>query len=306
MGRVVVVGSINMDIVATAARLPAPGETVAGDDLRRFPGGKGANQAVAAARAGAPTAMVGAVGADAAGAELAAFLAAAGVDTTAVDVVSGVTSGTAVIVVDADGENVIVVIPGANAYLAPSDVDRAHVAPGDVVVVQFEVPPATVVAALRHARAHGATTILNPAPFREIDADLAALVDVLVLNEHELATASGCALTVTSSTAALGVAVAQLPRPLGATTVVTLGARGAVAFTADRAFEVPGIATAAVDATGAGDCFVGVLAARIAAGDPLDQALARANTAAAICVERPGAGPSMPTAAEIEARALDA
>ena len=164
MAKVIVTGSINMDIVVSTARFPQPGETVAGSELQFFPGGKGANQSVAAARVGAETVFIGAVGDDRFAAELRSFLAGSGVDASSVRAIAGVPTGVALIVVDAEGENSIVVVAGANGRVEAADAERAVINRGDVAVAQLEVPMATTVAALAHARAHGATTVLNAAP----------------------------------------------------------------------------------------------------------------------------------------------
>src|SRR5215475_6984608 len=186
MGRVVVAGSINMDVVATAERHPQVGETVAGSAVLYFPGGKGANQAVAAAKLGATTVLIGCLGKDAFGAELKAFLQAQRVDLQWVSETAGAHTGTAIITL-ANADNTIVVIPGANGMVSADQVARPALIKGDVAVSQFEIPLPAVAAFFGRARANGATTILNPAPARPCDQDLLDLVDILVLNETELA-----------------------------------------------------------------------------------------------------------------------
>jgi ribokinase len=290
MGDVVVVGSVNVDIAVVAARHPLPGETVVGSDVRQCTGGKGANQAIAAARAGASARLVAAVGDDAGGEEAVGLLAGSGVDTGAVLRRPGTPTGTALIVVAADGENTIVVVAGANGSLTPADVAAVPVTAGDVVLAQCETPLDTTAALFERARAAGARCILNPAPALLAAIDLLGLVDVVVLNETELALLGG-------STDDLG-GLRRLG--LSGTAVLTLGARGALALDADdRVLRVPGHVVEVVDTTGAGDCFVGSLAADLAAGRPLDAALTYANAAAARCVTRPGAAPSMPRRAEV-------
>ena len=185
MTRVFVAGSINMDVVATAERHPRVGETVFGKDVLYFPGGKGANQAVAAAKLGAATALIGRLGKDAFGAELRTFLAGQGVDLSWVRETDGAHTGTAIITL-ADADNTIVVVPGANGLVTPEDVAAVPLAKGDVAVSQFEIPLPAISAFFARARAAGATTILNPAPAREFGKDLLDLVDMLVLNETEL------------------------------------------------------------------------------------------------------------------------
>src|SRR3984893_14480630 len=193
MGRVFVAGSINMDVVATADRHPRVGETVAGTAVRYFPGGKGANQAVAAAKLGAPTTLIGRLGTDAFGGELRAFLAAQGIDLTFVQETAEAHTGTAVITI-ANADNTIVVIPGANALVSAEDVASPALARGDIAVSQFEIPQPTVVAFFQRAAAAGATTILNPAPASKFGRELLDLVDILVLNETELGLLAGLEL----------------------------------------------------------------------------------------------------------------
>ena len=300
MGRVVVAGSINMDVVATAERHPRIGETVAGHSVMYFPGGKGANQAVSAAKLGAPTSLIGRLGRDAFGEQLRAFLASQGIDLTAVKDSAGAATGTALITL-AKADNTIVVIPGANAEVSHEDVAQVALTASDVAVSQFEIPQATIVAFFRQARAAGATTILNPAPASAFDSALFALIDVLVLNETELGFLTGIALGDTPTLPQVSDAVRALDPRDDQTVCVTLGARGAVAVTGSKARLVEGRAVTAVDTTGAGDCFVGALAARLSQGAPIADAIGYANIAASISVQRMGAGPSMPTAEEVGA-----
>ena len=185
MGRVFVAGSVNMDVVATADRHPRVGETVAGKAVLYFPGGKGANQAVAAAKLGAPTTLIGRLGADAFGQELRTFLAAQDVDLGFVKTTAEAHTGTAIITV-ANADNTIVVVPGANALVSAEDVAAPVLANGDVAVSQFEIPLPAIIAFFKRARTAGATTILNPAPAMQFDTELLDLVDVLILNETEL------------------------------------------------------------------------------------------------------------------------
>jgi ribokinase len=293
--RVVVAGSINMDIVAIAGAHPLAGETVLGSELAFHPGGKGANQAVAAARAGAEARMIGRVGDDAFGRELEAFLAANGVGVASVVREPGAASGAALIVVDAAGENRIVVVPGANAMLSPEDVAGAELRPGDVAVAQLEIPSETVEAFFGHAREAGATTVLNPSPAGACPPNLLGLADLIVLNRVELAT-----LAASDPTGD----VEGPARSLGAAVVVTLGSDGVVAFADGATYRYDGRRAAVVDTTGAGDVFVGALAASLSRGERIDQALPFANAAAALSVQRPGAGPAIPTRREIEVELL--
>ncbi|WP_315779547.1 ribokinase [Bradyrhizobium sp. SZCCHNPS1003] len=300
MGRIVVAGSINMDVVAAAERHPRIGETVAGRSVMYFPGGKGANQAVAAAKLGAPTALIGRLGRDAFGEQLRAFLTAQGIDLTAVKDSASASTGTAIITL-AKADNTIVVISGANAEVSADDVAQVSLGSGDVAVSQFEIPQATIIAFFQRAKSAGATTILNPAPASAFDSTLFALVDVLVLNETELSFLAGIELGNAPTPQQVNEAVRALEPRDDQTVCVTLGARGAVAVSGAEARLVEGRAVKAVDTTGAGDCFVGALAARLSQGAAIADAIGYANIAASISVQRMGAGPSMPTAEEVRA-----
>ena len=300
MGRVFVAGSINMDVVATATRHPKAGETVAGQAVHYFPGGKGTNQAVAAAKLGASTALIGRLGTDAFGQQLRTFLAAQGVDLALVKDAAGTHSGTAIITI-ANADNTIVVVPGANALVSAEDVAAPVLAKGDVAVSQFEIPQATIAAFFKRARAAGATTILNPAPAIACNPELLELVDIMILNETELGFLTGTALADTDEPALFIEAARRLPAASGKTICVTLGKRGVLALVGGAPSLIAGRAVKAVDTTGAGDCFVGALAAQLANGKAIHDALEYANAAASICVQRMGAAPSMPTAAEVAA-----
>jgi len=298
MGRVFVAGSINMDVVATADRHPRIGETVTGDAVLYFPGGKGANQAVAAAKLGAPTTLIGRLGRDAFGDELKAFLAAQGVDLTFLQQTSEAHTGTALITI-ANADNTIVVVPGANALVSAADVAAPAFAKGDIAVSQFEIPLHTISGFFERARAVGATTILNPAPAIEAERELLDLVDILILNETELGLLAKTELFDTDDPARFIEAARSLQTSQDKTVCVTLGWRGALALIDGRPLIIPGRAVKAIDTTGAGDCFVGAVAAQLAAGKSIADALHYANAAASICVQRMGAAPSMPTAAEV-------
>ncbi len=289
---VVVVGSANLDVVARVPRIPGPGETLLATSISRGAGGKGANQAVAAARAGgAPTSFVGQLGDDGDGAFLRDSLAGSGVRT---DVVadSAEPTGTALISVSDDGENAIVVVGGANAdFTALTQAQRERIASADVVVAQLEIPMPVVHAAAR-ARRDGARFVLNAAPSAPLPPELLAEVDVLVVNEHEAIDVAGV-----GDVAAAIDAVA----PLVGALVVTLGARGCLVVEGDARTEIAAPVVRAVDTTGAGDTFCGVLAARLAAGDDLAAAARHGVVAGALAVQRPGAQESVPTAAEVAA-----
>jgi len=284
---IAVVGSINLDLVVAVERHPTPGETVVGGDCRQYPGGKGANQAVAAARLGAKVAMVGRVGADAQGAWLRDGLWTEGVQVEHVREDRQAPTGVAMIAVDARGENTIVVSPGANARVDARDVAAARevVSGAEVVLVQHEVPPEAVAAAIATA---GGTVVLNPAPAR----GLAAPVDVLVPNRGELETLAGGRgdpVTLARSIAAAGAVV------------VTLGAEGAVVVEGDRAERVRAPQVEAVDSTGAGDAFCGALAEAMAGGATVVEAARWAVRVAAVSVTRPGAQGGLPRREDVPA-----
>jgi ribokinase len=298
MGRVFVAGSINMDVVATAVRHPRVGETVAGDAVHYFPGGKGANQAVAAAKLGTPTTLIGRLGADAFGQQLRAFLTTQGVDLAFVKDTAGADTGTAIITI-ANADNTIVVVPGANALVTPEDVAAPVLAENDIAVSQFEIPLPTISAFFKRARAAGATTILNPAPATMFGPELLDLVDILILNETELGFLTNTELQATDDSARFIEAARSLPSGPNGIICVTLGERGVLALIGGEASMITGRSVTAVDTTGAGDCFVGTLAAQLAGGTSIRDALTYANAAASICVQRMGAAPSMPTAAEV-------
>jgi ribokinase len=293
-GRVVVVGSANVDLAVDVPRHPASGETILGGDLRRSPGGKGANQAVAAARAGgADTTFVGALGRDDAVLE---SLRGAGVRTDVVERVDAPT-GTALITVSPDGENAIVVAPGANSRARVQAVQAERVAGADVVLAQLEIPLDTVVAAARARRA-GALFVLNAAPSRELPGEVWEQLDVLVVNEHEAAD-----LAVGSSSAepeALATALlARVPA-----VVITLGVEGSLVAVRDAgAVHVPAARVTAVDTTGAGDTYCGVLAAALAGSAGLVDAARLAGAAGALAVTRAGAQDSVPAADDVVALA---
>jgi ribokinase len=300
MGRVFVAGSINMDVVATADRHPQVGETVAGREVFYFPGGKGANQAVAAAKLGAPTTLIGRVGTDAFGRDLRTFLAAQGIDLAFVRDTPEAHTGTAIITV-ANADNTIVVVPGANALVTTADVAASSLARGDVAVSQFEIPLPAIGAFFKRARAAGATMILNPAPALPFDRKLLDLVDILILNESELGFLARTELRDTDDHTRFLEAARLLQAGTGKIICVTLGKRGVVALVDGEPVVISGRVVETVDTTGAGDCFVGAVAAQLASGKPIRDAFETANIAASICVQRMGAAPSMPTAAEVSA-----
>ncbi len=283
---VAVVGSVNLDLVATTERLPRPGETVSGSGYAEHAGGKGLNQAVAAARSGASVVLIAAVGDDAAGRHLRALAASEGIDVSNLAVVDAPT-GRAMILVDEHAENSIVVVPGANARMRADSVPQAR-----VVVAQLEVPIDQVIIAFRHARRAGATTLLNPAPASALPDDLVQLCDIVVPNEHEADVIGG---------------VASLLRRGVSAVVTTLGGAGvavsAQVGTAVETWTEPAVAVTPIDTTGAGDAFCGALAARLAAGDELRDAVRYAAGAGALATTVAGAVPSLPHADAVQALA---
>ena len=287
------VGSINVDLVVTARHLPRPGETVLGGRFDRHFGGKGANQAVAAARAGASVAMVGAVGRDSHGEESLRALSAEGIDVSRVRQVAAPT-GVAIIAVGAGGENQIVVASGANAEVSVEDAALRDMPDGPgVLLTCLEIPMPSVVAAVEAAARIGLRSVINPAPAARLPAGVLSLGPILTPNRDELLALSG-ATEVEGSLGALAAAGASA-------VVVTLGAAGALLADGVRRITVAGLRGAVVDATGAGDTFSGVLAAWLAEGHDLDEAVVAANAAAGLSVMQPGARGGMPTRAEIEA-----
>jgi ribokinase len=299
-GHLVVVGSLNMDLVVRSPRHPEPGETIIGGEFRTIPGGKGANQAVAAARLGAQVEMVGRVGADGFGNDLLANLHAVGVDTTHVKQDSEASSGVALIVVDAKGQNTIVVASGANMGLTEEDVNAAASAfeGAAAILLQLESPLPVVACAASLARERGVHVILNPAPARLLDADMLALVDYLIPNESEATLLTG--IKVRDSRSRKRAAGKLLKQGVGAV-ILTLGDRGALLVNGDGAIRVPAFRVKAVDTTAAGDAFVGAFGVALAEGQSPVEAMRFASAAAAISVTREGAQPSMPTRAEVEA-----
>ena len=293
---IVVVGSANLDLVVDVDRVPLVGETVMGGDLRRIAGGKGANQAVAAARLGRRVAMIGRVGDDEGGSILREALDRDGIDTTALISTADTPNGVALIAVGADGDNAIVVSPGANARLTPADVEAAAamLAGAAVTLLQLEVPLATVTAA---ARASAGTVVLNPAPApdRPLPPELLAAVNVLVPNQTELATLTGHDGAVDVETA-VGLA-RSLAVPA---VVVTLGPGGALVVTADEATHVHAPVVTPVDTTAAGDSFCAALADGLVGGATIVDAARWAVRVGAATTLRPGAQPSLPTPTEVD------
>jgi ribokinase len=289
-----------MDLVTRAPRLPRGGETLIGESFCTIPGGKGANQAVAAARLGAKVSMVGCVGSDAYGQQLRGALLAEGIDCQSVSVVAG-SSGVALIVVDDNSQNAIVIVAGANGVLTPDVLDRFDevLRGADVIICQLEVPDATVGHALKRGRELGKTVILNPAPAsRPLPADWYACIDYLIPNESEAAVLSGLAVDSLETAEA---AATQLLAAGAGKVIVTLGAQGLM-FANGASFQhFPAPLVKAVDTTAAGDTFVGGFAAALADGKSEVEAIRFGQVAAALSVTRAGAQPSIPTLLEVQA-----
>lgn len=294
---IVVFGSVNVDLVVAVARLPRPGETVLGGDLVTLPGGKGANQAVAARRAGASVALVGAVGTDAFAALALRHAEAVGVDLTGVRPQADRPTGTALIAVAPDGISTIVVSPGANAALAADMVPAGLLRPGTTLLLQREVPDAACFAVARRAVEAGARVILNNAPYAALPAGAVATIDVAVVNRSEMLQLG----------AAFGLAAAEpidlaraVSRHAGKTVVLTLGDAGAVLFDAGAGWRVGALPVDVVDTTGAGDAFLGAFAAGLDAGLPMPEAFARGAVAGSLACTALGAQTAAPGSAAID------
>lgn len=292
--KIVVVGSLNMDLVVGAPHIPRPGETLLGSDFDTVPGGKGANQAVAAARLGAQVHMVGCVGDDAYGETQRQGLEAEGINTSTIQTAAGAHTGVALITVADSGENTIVVSSGANWELNADDIAAAEavIAAADMVLLQLEVPPAVVEAAAATAHAHNVPVLLNPAPARELPAALLRQITYLIPNESEAALLSGQDV---DNLGGVDEAAHALRRQGPEAVVVTLGARGAYLSTAEETEHLAAFPVDVRDTTAAGDAFVAAFAVAVASGRRLPEAVRFANVAGALAATRPGAQPSLPT-----------
>ena len=297
MSEVVVFGSINMDVVTACERHPRIGETVLGKSVAFHPGGKGANQAIAAARCGGKSLLVGSVGADDFGRQMLAHLEANGVETSGVTIARDISTGIAVITVAGQGDNTIVVTPGANAR-AEAPARLPHIANRTVVLAQLETPITEIARFFTMVRSAGGTTILNPSPHQSLPKRLVCDTSILVLNAHEFAELTARAELEAPQELMAFLELADLPVPC---CIITLGPAGFILAERGRpAIHIDGHKVEALDTTGAGDCFAGWLAAELAAGHGLEEAARRANAAAAISVTRAGAGSSIPTLLEVE------
>lgn len=298
MSKVIVAGSINMDIVVTTKRHPEAGETVFGTDLKYFPGGKGANQAVSAAKLGAETVLLGKVGNDAFGEELINFLKEQNINTRVSK--EEASTGTALITIAEETvDNTIVVIPGANFKLTEKDIVNINIEKDDILVSQFEIPLETIIAFFKKGREIETTNIFNPAPAQAIPDELLGLIDILILNETELSFLSGVTIDPANEES-ISTAVAKIQNDV-MKVVVTLGEKGVMAFENDEIITIEGRKVKAVDTTGAGDCFVGAIAVALAQDKSFSDSLKFANIAASLSVTKQGAGPSMPSLEEVTA-----
>ncbi|MCB9992705.1 MAG: ribokinase [Hyphomicrobiaceae bacterium] len=296
MAQILVFGSINLDLIATTVRLPAPGETVRGSGFATAPGGKGANQALAACRAGAAVSMCGAVGGDDFANQALALLQAGGVDLERVRRVEGPT-GIAIILVDGNGENVITIIAGANGTLSAADAEvmLSGLADGDLLVCQEEIPADAVAAALDLARGRGARSMLNIAPVIPETSQLAAKADIIVANETEFARLLERDIAIE----AIPDAASAFARQENKWIAVTLGADGAVLATPKALHRAPSLAITPIDTVGAGDTFCGYLATALLEARPVDEALGIATVAGALACLKPGAQPAIPMRAAV-------
>jgi ribokinase len=293
-GHIVVVGSLNMDLVVRAPRLPEPGETILGSDFHNFPGGKGANQAVAAARLGGKVNMIGRVGKDSFGDSLFEEVNSEGIETKYILRDPKEATGVALITVDETGQNTIVVSSGANSRLTPIDVANAEEAFADaaVLLLQLESPLSAVARAIELAKHHGVKVVLNPAPAQMLQTKLLTQVDYLIPNQTELALLAGVEGTDTAVSCLRGLGVTRL--------IVTLGDQGVLVIEKNKEIQLQGYAVEVVDTTAAGDAFVGAFAVALTEGKSALEAAEFGNAAGALTVMRSGAQPSLPTRAELD------
>ncbi|MBB4123932.1 ribokinase [Martelella radicis] len=297
---ITVFGSINMDLIATTERLPEPGETVTGTSFTTAPGGKGANQTLAARRAGSEVAIVGAVGSDEFATPATALLAEAGVDLSFLKTTDGPT-GTAMILVGGDGENVIVINAAANGTLTEEDALAAveRMSPGDLLMLQLEVPAPAIRAALEAARKKGVTSVLNTAPLTPEAAELGALADIVIANETEFERLVGAEELGSEGRIAM---LKTHHDKTGQTMVITLGGDGVIAMHEGAFFRIDALKIDPIDTVGAGDTFCGYFASGLEQGLSFEAAAHRASVAGALACLKPGAQPSIPTADEVKAR----
>jgi len=300
MARIAVIGSLNMDLVVRAPRIPKPGETIIGThDLQMIPGGKGANQAYCSAKLGAEVAMIGRVGDDIFGEQLVNNLNKAGVNTHYIIQDIEASTGIAMIVVDESGQNSIVVSPGANGRVAPSDISHAEAVflSANLILLQLEIPLPTVIEAAQLAKKHGVKVLLNPAPAQKLPNELLSLIDIMIPNETEAAILSEYDVSTDNG---IKQAAAKLHQSGIKTIIMTRGSQGASLITENKITHFPAFPIKAVDTTGAGDAFVGSFAVAFAEGKSITSAIMFGNAAGALATIKPGAQPSMPSRDDLD------
>lgn len=292
MCKVVVAGSINMDVITRVSNLPTCGETIHGKSVEYLAGGKGLNQAVASAKMGVETILIGKLGNDVFADTLQDFIKQHNINTNYIKK-SNRESGTAFINVDDKGQNTIVVVAGSNGEIGIDDISTININKEDIIISQFEIPIPTILALFKKAKEVGAKTILNPSPIQNISNDLMSVIDILIVNETELDFIRGESLTENTSIEDITLAAKQIKVSNTQTIIVTLGCKGAL-IVEDDAYLVDAHKVCAIDTVGAGDCFAGVTASGLAQGKTLKESVQLANKAASVCVTRKGAAPSMP------------
>jgi ribokinase len=303
MSKILVIGSSNTDLITTVDQFPAAGETIAGKVFFQAMGGKGANQAMAARRAGGVVKFVTCMGDDIYGQSTLAYYRNAGLDVSHAMLIDKVATGTAIILVNREGENCIVVTPGANHSLSPAHIEKLEreIEDASIIALQMEIPYATVRKVCELADKYATRVLLNVAPAREIDLDILKMIDILVVNETEIETVSGHSIVAMGEEAIMDSLLLRGTKNI----ILTLGRKGCIVKNAKMTHYVPAFKVTAVDSTAAGDTFCGSLVARLSKGEDMMEAVKFATAAAAICVTRMGAQPSIPTEQEV-ARFLEA
>lgn len=297
MAKIIVAGSINMDIITRVAKLPQTGETIAGKSVEYLPGGKGLNQAVACAKMESETILISRFGNDVFAKILQNFLTQHQIKTTHIKTCSK-ESGTAFITVDDQGNNTIVVVPGSNAEVGIEDISQIEIVKEDIIISQFEIPIPTIIALFKRAKQAGARTILNPSPIQAIPQELLEMTDVLIVNETELGFLHNEKIDEDTSIEQMAETAQKIKKHPAQIIIITLGCNGALVVE-DTAYQIRGHQVQAIDTVGAGDCFAGVIAAQLLRGKCLKDCVTIANKAASICVTRKGAAPAMPHVDEL-------